>query len=98
MQQFYANGLAMPVKTDRTTQVIVYPPSHIHNQNVFLQDPIKKICTTRTGSITKPQTNLKTRRVENSFKLPSATVREVFGVSSEYPRDLFDTGSSTVRE
>ncbi|PRD48031.1 TlpA family protein disulfide reductase [Sphingobacterium haloxyli] len=98
MQQFYATGHAMPVKTDRTTQVTVYPPRHIHNQNVFLQDPIKKIVTTRTGSITKPHTNLKTLKDEDSFKLPSATVRDVVDVSSRYPRDLFDTGSGAVRE
>src|SRR5690606_10127984 len=33
-----------------------------------------------------------------SFRLPSVTVREVVGVSSKYPRDLFDTGSGAVRE
>src|SRR5690606_41197058 len=98
MQQFYANGLAMPVKTDRTTQVTVYPPRHIHNQNVFLQDPIKKIVTPRTGINTTARTNLKTRRIEDSFNVASATVREVFDVSSRYPRDLFDTGSGAVRE
>ncbi|NGM65424.1 peroxiredoxin family protein [Sphingobacterium sp. SGR-19] len=98
MQQFYANGLAMPVKTDRTTQVTVYPPRHIHNQNVFLQDPIKNIVTTRTGINTTARTNLKTRRIVDSFNVASATVREVFDVSSEYPRDLFDTGSGAVRE
>ena len=69
MQQFYANGLAMPRNTDRTTQVQVnvYPPSHIHNQNVFLQDPIKKIVTTQTGSSTKPHTNLKTGKNSGLF-------------------------------
>src|SRR5690606_20797345 len=67
MQQFYANGLAMPRNTDRTTQVNVYPPSHIHNQNVFLQDPIKKIVTTQTGSSTKPPTNLKTGKNSGLF-------------------------------
>ncbi|MBD1432354.1 hypothetical protein H8B06_05920 [Sphingobacterium sp. DN00404] len=35
---------------------------------------------------------------ESVLALPSATVREVFDVSSEYPRDLFDTGSGAVRE
>lgn len=67
MQQFYANGFAMPRNTDRTTQVTVYPPSHIHNQNVFLQDPIKKIVTTQTGSSTKPHTNLKTGKNSGLF-------------------------------
>ncbi|PRD57039.1 TlpA family protein disulfide reductase [Sphingobacterium gobiense] len=98
MQQFYANGLAMPVRKDRATQVTVYPPRHIHNQNVLLQDPIKKIVTTRTGSNTKLQANLKTRRDEDSTILHSATVRQVVGISSKHPRDLFDTFSDAVRE
>src|SRR5690606_8287670 len=42
---------------------------------------------------------ISTNQVEGeSVALPSATVREVVGVSSEYPRDLFDTGSGAVRE
>src|SRR5690606_13977062 len=77
MQYFRANGLAVPIKADRDAQVNGYPPRHIHNQNVFLQDPVKRIVTTRTGSITKLHTDLKIRKDEDSFRLPSTTVWQV---------------------
>ena len=98
MQQFYANGLAMPILTDGTTPVTAYPPKHIRNKNVFLQNPIKKIATTQTGRITKPNENFKTSSDENSFRLPSVTVRRIVGNRSNLRPNLFDTCSGGVRE